>query len=337
MNNSKRIADVGCNYLHHKKRQETERIELTPWFYYDIIKTKKRTIHAPSPELKKVQRSILRKYFKDHWRFNSVKYAASVHCGKKWLMKLDIKDFYNSISEEQIKDVIHKYVNSSPVTSPHLYGSQSSPTTAPLLLNDNVGEGNISLAEQIFSICTINGNLPTGAPTSPYIANLILREFDFEIEEICKNFDVNYSRYMDDLFFSTDKPQYILSLVELEVLKQFKELGFEVNVDKIKYISSNKRQQVLGLGVNNNKPVLTKEDKRKYRTYFYNLLFPIQYSKIKQYKDHERELLGHLAYIKSVDIDYYKRIVVYILNLINRWNINNKQCLRKLLKTLSKV
>lgn len=329
-----RIVDVGCNFLHHKKKQETERIELTPWFYYDIIKTKKRTIYAPSPALKKVQRTILRKYFKDHFRFNSVKYAASVHCGKKWLMKLDIKDFYNSITEEQIKEVIEQYAKLSPITSPHLYGLQGSPTTAPLLLNDNAGEGN---AELIFKMCTIEGKLPTGAPTSPYIANLLLREFDCEIEDFCKKFDVTYSRYMDDLFFSTDKPQYILSLVELEVLRQFKELGFRVNVDKIKYISSNKYQQVLGLGVNNQKPVLTKEDKRKYRAYFYNLLYPIQYSKIKQYKEHEREVLGHLAYIKSVDIDYHKRIVTYILKLINKWNIGKKPCLKKLIKTVDKL
>ena len=330
MNNT----DVRCNYLHHKKKQETERIELTPWFYYDIIKTKKRTIHAPSPELKKVQRTILRKYFKGHFVFNSMRYAASVHCGKKWLMKLDIKDFYNSISEEQIKGVIEQYTKLSPITSPHLYGSQSSPTTAPLLPNENAGEGN---AELIFKMCTIEGKLPTGAPTSPYIANLLLREFDCEIEEFCKKFDVAYSRYMDDLFFSTDKPQYVLSLVELEVLRQFKELGFEVNVDKIKYISSNKRQQVLGLGVNNNKPVLTKEDKRKYRAYFYNIIYPIQYSKIKQYKEHEKEILGHLAYIKFVDTEYYTRIVYYILKLIQKWNIDKKPCLKKLLKTIDKI
>jgi hypothetical protein len=53
---------------------------------------------------------------------------------------------------------------------------------------------------------------------------------------------------MDDLFFSTYGPQYLLSLVELEVIRQFKELGFGVNTDKIKYISSNKRQQVLAWG-----------------------------------------------------------------------------------------
>ena len=140
-------TDVVCNYLHHKI---IERIELTPWFYYDIYRTKKRTIHVPSPELKKVQRSILRKYFKEHFVFNSLRYAASVHCGKKWLMKLDIKDFYNSITEEQIKEVISKYVAE--------YNS-----------SNQIWSREDSDVEQIFSMCTINSNLPTGAPTSPYI------------------------------------------------------------------------------------------------------------------------------------------------------------------------
>ncbi len=297
-------------------KENPERIVLTPWFYYDVRKCNKRTIYIPSPALKKVQRIIMRKYFKPHWTSMSVKEAASVHCGKKWLMKLDILDFYNSISEEQIRSVIHKYVA--------LYQSPNI-----IQRNDEFD------TEQIFSMCTINGKLPTGAPTSPYIANLLLLEFDLEINEFCRKYSVTYSRYLDDLFFSTDNPQYILSLVELEVLNHFKEMGFGVNVEKIKYISSNKRQQILGLGVNNKQPVLTKEDKRKYRAYFYNMLYPIQFNKQKTFKEHGLEILGHLAYIKSVDEEYYVRIVFYIFNLLVRFNIQQKSCLKKLMKIFS--
>ena len=293
-----------------------ERIKLTQWFYYDVFNNGKRIIHIPSPELKRVQRLIMRKYFKPHWTPLSVKDAASVHCGKKWLMKLDIKDFFNSISEEQIKDVIHQYAA--------LYESPN-----------QIRSREDSDVEQIFSMCTINGNLPTGAPTSPYIANLLLKEFDLHMEYYCRSCDVYYSRYMDDLFFSTYGPQYLLSLVELEVLRQFKEMGFGVNVEKIKYISSNKRQQVLGLGVNNKQPVLTKEDKRKYRAYFYNMLFPIQFNKQNIYKEHELEVLGHLAYIKSVDEDYYIKITFYVFNLLVKFNILTKPCLKKLVKTIN--
>lgn len=311
-NEGKIIMDFSSKY---RPVKNIKRIELTPWFYYDRGKCNKRIIFIPSPALKKVQRTILKKYFKDHWTFNSVKDAASVHCGKKWLMKLDIKDFYNSISEEQIKDVIRHYVEL--YESPNQIRSREDYDVA-----------------QILSMCTIEGKLPTGAPTSPYIANLLLSEFDCEIDGFCRKYCVSYSRYMDDLFFSTNNPQYILSLVELEVLRQFKELGFGVNVDKIKYISSNKRQQVLGLGVNNKKPVLTKEDKRKYRAYFYNMLFPIKFNKQKLYKEHEKEVLGHLAYIKSVDEEYFVRISFYIFNLLVRFNIRQKLCLKKLIRAI---
>ena len=293
-----------------------DRITLTPWFYYDVFDNGKRIIHIPSPELKRVQRLIMRKYFKPHWTPLSVKDAASVHCGKKWLMKLDIKDFFNSISEEQIKDVIHQYAA--------LYESPN-----------QIRSREDSDVEQIFSMCTINGNLPTGAPTSPYIANLLLKEFDLHMEYYCRSCDVYYSRYMDDLFFSTYGPQYLLSLVELEVLRQFKEMGFGVNVEKIKYISDNKLQKVLGLGVNNKRPVLTKDDKRKYRAYFYNMLSPLQFNKQKIYKDHELEVLGHLAYIKSVDQDYYIRITFYIFNLLVKFNLLKKSCLKNLIRTLN--
>ena len=82
-----------------------ERIKLTPWFYYDVFNNGKRIIHIPSPELKRVQRLIMRKYFKPYWIPISVKDAASVHCGKKWLVKLDIKDFFNSITESTTSSI----------------------------------------------------------------------------------------------------------------------------------------------------------------------------------------------------------------------------------------
>ena len=295
-----------------------ERIELTPWFYYDVYDNGKRLIHIPSSALKKVQRLILRKYFKPHWTPLSVKDAASVHCGKKWLMKLDIKDYFNSITEEQIKEILSRYVK----REPDQYGNVQK-DKEPYDI------------EQVFSMCTVEGKLPTGAPTSPYIANLLLTEFDIHMEEYCRTCDVYYSRYMDDLFFSTYGPQYLLSLVELEVLKQFKELGFSINVDKIKYISGNKLQKVLGLGVNNQQPVLTKDDKRKYRSYFYNLLSPLQFNKLKFYRDHELEVLGHLAYIKSVDEDYYLRIKFYIFNLLVKFNLLKKPCLKNLIRNIN--
>ncbi|MBQ6516034.1 RNA-directed DNA polymerase [bacterium] len=295
-----------------------ERTEITPWFYYDIYKTEKRTIHKPSHALKKVQRFIMRKFLKPHFKQMTTNEAASVHCGKKWIMKLDIKDFFNSITEKQIKDVIKKYVSydnyDSSITYEHTW--------------------EVFSEEQIFSVCTLKGKLPTGASTSPYIANLVLRDFDIEIENFCLRYGVRYTRYMDDLFFSTNREQYFLSLVELEVLRLFKELGFEINVPKIKYISSNKCQQILGLGVNNKKPVLTKDTKREYRAYFYNLLAPIQFNNTEEYKKHEKELFGHLAYIMSVDKKFYYKMVAYIFNIIKRLNIWRKPCLKNLIKKI---
>lgn len=283
-----------------------EKKYITPWFYYEVYKTKNRIIHSPSKNLKKIQRLILNKYFKAFYEFDSVLEAASKHCHKKWILKLDIKDFYNSINKDQIMQVLKRYVEESEITN-------------------------------VYQMCILNDKLPTGAPTSPYIANLLLKDFDIDIRNVCKSLGISYSRYMDDLFFSTDKKQYVLSLIELQVLEKLKELGFKINIDKIKYISSNKRQQVLGLVVNNNKPVLTKNDKRKYRAYFYNLISPLKFNNAQKYEYHEAEILGHLAYIKSVDINYYNKIRTYILNLINRLKLLNEPCLKKLLKSFCKI
>ena len=64
------------------------------------------------------------------------------------------------------------------------------------------------------------------------------------------------------------------------------------------------------------------------------MLFPIKFNKKKLYKEHEKEVLGHLAYIKSVDEEYFVRISFYIFNLLVRFNIRQKLCLKKLIRAI---
>lgn len=270
-----------------------ERVYLKSW-YYEVFKTNKRIIHSPCRSLKSIQRVLMRKIFKPLVIILPVKSVADRHCNKKWIMKLDILDFFNSISKEQIYDVI-------------------SDAFRMYQISDNNQKLNNFSVDDIFSICTLESKLPTGAPTSPYIANLVLKDFDNEVFEFCKKANVLYSRYMDDLFFSADK-QYFLSLVELFVLEKFQELGFRINKDKIKYITSNKRQTILNLMVNNSKSVLSTETKRRYRAFFHKSIL-----KFKTSEDIEllkMKFIGHLAYIKSVDNDFYKKMTDYISKLM---------------------
>ena len=152
------------------------KVYLTQELYYTICRAGKRVIFAPCDELKKIQR-----YFKRalQWTYplkiNTFN-CAEIHCRKKWILKMDIKDFYNSV--------------------PYEYIEQAVKNTCKKIKNADVN--------YYLMITTLNGKLPVGAPTSAHIANACFAPVDKRIRLYCKSLGIDYSRYMDDLIFSAD-------------------------------------------------------------------------------------------------------------------------------------
>ena len=114
-------------------------------------------------------------------------------------------------------------------------------------------------------LTTIDDFLPQGAPTSPALSNLYLKEFDEEIEEFCKSKSIAYTRYSDDLTFSMQRfNQDLVTLVK----EKLGNLGLELNKKKSKIISGPLQKRVTGVVVNE-KPQAPKEYKRKIRQEMY--------------------------------------------------------------------
>ena len=83
-----------------------------------------------------------------------------------------------------------------------------------------------------------NNELPQGTPTSAYISNLILRNFDEEAGKYCDNLNISYTRYSDDLIFSGDFNPNDLIVIVRNLLKKY---HFKLNYDKIRVLNSSKR------------------------------------------------------------------------------------------------
>ena len=288
-----------------------KKIYIDEGLYYDVYKTKKRTIFAPSKDLKLVQRKIL-KWVKFLDSKMSVKSVAQIHCNQKWIMKLDIRDFYNSITKEQISEAVD-------------------------CVKEVLGDVDFTWEEDMYELCTVLDKLPTGACTSPFFANYVMRQIDDSLKNQANYYGVRYSRFMDDMMFSSDE-KYRLSLMELYVIEVLKENGFEINKEKIRYISNNKHQEVLGVLVNNKKTTLSKDKKRKYRSMFYNWLKAV---KLKSYNNIStigmldiKTIIGHLAYIKSIDKSYYEKMVKYIYQNTRKFKITSAEEVRCLFKCL---
>jgi retron-type reverse transcriptase len=204
-----------------------------------------RKLSVPDLILKRVQRSIadnilsdypISRYATAYALGSSVQKNAAPHVGKPKIMKLDIDGFFDNITYSKVKDIVFSKEN---------YSDQ-----IRILLT---------------MLCYYRESLPQGAPTSPAVTNVIMRDFDEKIGSYCAKNDISYTRYCDDMTFSGDfDEKAIIALVKDEL----RVLGLFLKNRKTAIIPSTKRQTVTGIVVNE-KIGLTKDYKRKIRQEIY--------------------------------------------------------------------
>ncbi|MDC6362993.1 MULTISPECIES: retron St85 family RNA-directed DNA polymerase [Flavobacteriaceae] len=202
----------------------------TPYFYrhFSIPKKNKknRYIAEPLPSLKEVQQWILKeilhnlkvsKYAKAYKKKNSLKTNAKFHVNQKYVLNFDFEDFFGTIKKERI-------------------------------LNFFISIGyNFEVSDLLASLCTLNNKLPQGAPTSPYLSNLIAKDFDSEIGKYCSSNFIRYTRYSDDLTFSGN---FSVGKLDSVVNKSSFKHQFKINAKKTRLTRKSESQRVTGLVVN---------------------------------------------------------------------------------------
>ncbi len=104
------------------------------------------------------------------------------------------------------------------------------------------------VSELLSKICTLEDKLPQGAPTSPYLSNVLMSEFDKEISEYCISSSLKYTRYADDMAFSGDEVD--LKKLRSKIDRELKKVGLNLNNDKTFEMPSVKRQLISGIIVN---------------------------------------------------------------------------------------
>lgn len=200
--------------------------------HYKIYKIKKkngkeRTIFEPSEILKYIQRRILKvilnnksisSYAKAYHKNISLVDNAVPHVNKKYILKLDIKDFFDNIN-------FYDIYNSC-------FQLEYFPKHIGMLLT---------------YLCTYENHLIQGAPTSAYISNLVMKEFDNELGDWCHQKNISYTRYSDDMTFSGD---FSSNEVIEKVKEMLKVMKLSLNTKKIHFISSSASQNVTGIVVN---------------------------------------------------------------------------------------
>ncbi len=212
---------------------------------YTTFKIKKRnnkfrTIIAPDSGIKYIQELLSKILLEIYPNKNcvhgylidkSIKTNAQPHIKKKLVINLDLNDFFPSINFGRVRGIFKSY---------------------PFNFNEIIST---TLAQ----ICCYKGILPQGAPTSPIISNYICRRLDNELIELAKKGRFNYTRYADDITFSTNVlplPKEIGEITEDkltvsdELIEIIEKNGFKINNEKVRFATKYNRQEVTGLIVN---------------------------------------------------------------------------------------
>jgi len=203
-----------------------------------------RTINAPAEGLMEFQRLRLqqlymkttRPYFAHGFeRGRNIYTNARIHCGKKYILNIDIKDFFPSCT------VQHASHSTSFDMEPWEYAK--------------------------------DGVLPQGAPTSPAIANRIMASVDNRIVFKVKKWitdDVRYTRYADDITLSSNS-RAIFGKATYEIIKEaLATKGFKINKKKVRRTSAGRRLEVTGLAINSGKPTVPRKFRRNIRAAVHN-------------------------------------------------------------------
>ncbi|WP_020394988.1 reverse transcriptase domain-containing protein [Thiolinea disciformis] len=257
-----------------------------------------RAIWAPLPKLKQAQHWILHEILDRlvvHGSAHgfiagrSIATNAAEHTNSQVLVKVDIKDFFPSISWKRVKGVFRKAG----------YPEQIA-TLLALLCTESPREVVEHAGKQVY-VALADRCLPQGAPTSPALTNVLCLRLDRRLTGFAQKAGWRYTRYADDLSFSlpaTSKNPAEISRLLGTLKRVLGEEGFDLNDKKTRVIRQGAVQTVTGLVVNGEQsPRVSRVLKRQMRAAVHNL----KQGKVLPEGESLQRLRGYAAYIAMTD------------------------------------
>jgi len=227
----------------------------------------------------------------------SILHHAMQHAGKAVVIKMDLQDFFPSVTFPKVEQVFRKLGFAGAVAR-----------QLTLLTTTNLREGR-EMPEQIppetqgLSRPETWRSLPQGAPTSPQLANMAAARLDLRLIGLCKSFGFHYSRYADDLTFSSPDSKAKASTLIRAVQQIVETSGFWVNPEKTRIMRATSTQKVTGLIVGSGQPRVPRKVMRRVRAM-------VHQSKTKDsFQEHNR-LRGYLSFIKMINEDQFSKLKV---------------------------
>lgn len=333
-------------------REKHEIININKFYKTFVIPKKNgsvRTICAPNKTLKHYQEilnTIFKSSFEPHKNVygfienKSVLQNANNHLNKKYVYNVDLKDFFSSFNKKWIYTYFCKNFN--------LHESKEKKAIA-LAIATLVTHKNVKLNDQV---------LPQGAPTSPILTNMMCYKLDVRLTGLAKRFGLNYSRYADDITFSSNHNKFKNEIIyvsgstfDLELRRIITSYNLTVNENKVRLQVKGNRQLVTGVIVNEKANVTKKYIKELRQNIFFlenygyekaNSLFKKKYIKDKdKIANIDSVLHGKLEYLKMIkgkdDNTYIKLKNRYNHAIGSRKNLSTYPDLNSLIDNILKL
>lgn len=201
-----------------------------------------REIASPILPIKAMQRAFakwLSSRFKPHSHTHGyvenrdIITNADKHVARRWVLRVDLKEFFPTIHFGRVRGLL---------------------LSPPYSLSEDV-------SRLLAHLCCHKGFLPQGAPSSPVVSNLVCRRLDRQLAKLAGEHRCRYTRYADDLVFSTNQKNVPSLLVAQdsqtgtisagsELRRIIEGNGFKVNDEKTRLYPKTQRQLVTGIVVN---------------------------------------------------------------------------------------
>jgi hypothetical protein len=250
-----------------------------------------RTIYHPAKELKLIQRWLLQNVLINlpihpaataYRPEINIARNAEKHVSNNYLLRVDFEDFFPSLRDSDVVGVLE--------------------ANSQILVKGGLTAEDLNFITKI--VCR-SASLTIGAPTSPQLSNAIMFPLDQTWSDQAKELEVTYTRYADDLYFSTNRPNVlneILTTIRRE-LNANKAPKLTINEKKTALSSRKYRRLVAGLVLTSDRKISIGRDKKRRLSAFVNKL------KRRQLQAQDvQKLRGWIAYVRSVEPMFVKAL-----------------------------
>jgi retron-type reverse transcriptase len=185
--------------------------------------------------------------------------GARRHVGRQYVWNIDLADFFRTITKAQIVGVFQRIGYSD------------------------------AAAYFLAGLCCLEHRLPQGAPTSPALANLVTTPLDEELTSAAKSAGLVYTRYADDMTFSSMAP--ILAAFRDGVVHTIAARGFALAPTKTRLMGPATRREVTGLTINQQVSI-PRRRRRELRAYFHRISHAAE-----QFAPEKQRALGYARWL----------------------------------------